>query len=336
MNIAFLYEHPNWSDALLQTFASRNFELTRINVADLSFATELTEKPQFDVAINRINIMPSAERNPQVAFQTMHYLNWLELSGVRVINGARAHFIGASKALQNGIFSRLGVACPRAIAIYRAKDALTAAEQIGYPVIVKPNLGGSGSGIAKYDKVAELEEAVESRSVDLGIDRTGIVQEYIESDGFVYRVEVLGNKKFYSIRQPIREGSFNYCAVDGCTTNPAAEDEDESLGFRAIDGSDRIELIQPDQAIVSDVIQIIRHCDADIGGVEYLVDANTGKPCYYDFNPYSNFVTDGESLLGFSPENRYVDFIENLILSMENWKPLDKVRETAAATRKFN
>lgn len=99
MNIAFLYEHPNWSDALLQTFASRNFELTRINVADLSFATELTEKPQFDVAINRINIMPSAERNPQVAFQTMHYLNWLELSGVRVINGARAHFIGASKAL---------------------------------------------------------------------------------------------------------------------------------------------------------------------------------------------------------------------------------------------
>ena len=112
----------------------------------------------FDCAINRINIMPSAARNPNIVFHTLHYLNWLELTGVRVINGARSHFIGASKVMQNGVFSSLGLAHPRAMAIYRQQDVLAAAEAVGYPVIVKPNIGGSGSGIAFYADKHETEE----------------------------------------------------------------------------------------------------------------------------------------------------------------------------------
>ena len=57
---------------------------------------------------------------------------------------------------------------------------------------------------------------------------------------------------------------------------------------------------------------IIKKTRADFGGIEYIINRETGKPCYFDFNPYSNFVSHGETFLGFSPEQRFVDFIKNL------------------------
>ncbi len=309
MEINFLYEHPRWSESLIGAFRDRGVTLTATNVAELAFATEIAKCPVYDLTVNRINIMPSTERSPQVVFQTLHYLGLLELSPARVINGARAHFIGASKVMQNGVISKLGLSCPRAIAIYRMEDALAAADQIGYPVIVKPNIGGSGSGIAKFDTRDELEAAVKIRALDLGVDRTGLVQQYIHSDGFIYRIEVLGDELFYSIRQSIQENNFNYCAADGCSAEETTADETNEFDFCAIDGEDRIQTFSPEPEIARDVIRIVQACDADVGGVEYFIDSATGAPCFYDFNPYSNFVTNGETLLGFSPEQRYIDFV---------------------------
>ena len=312
MEINFLYEHPQWSESLIGAFRGRGVTLTTTNVAELAFATEIVQCPSYDLTVNRINIMPSAERPPQVVFQTLHYLGLLEVSGTRVINGARAHFIGASKVMQNAVISKLGLSCPRAIAIYRMQDALAAADEIGYPVIVKPNIGGSGSGIAKFDTREELEDAVKIRSLDLGVDRTGLVQQYIQSDGFIYRIEVLGNQLFYSIRQSIQENNFNYCAADGCSAEQTEADNSDEFDFCAIEGADRIQTFTAEPGIVQDVIRIVKACDADVGGVEYFVDTATGAPCFYDFNPYSNFVTNGEALLGFSPEQRYIDFVLSL------------------------
>ncbi|WP_423906517.1 ATP-grasp domain-containing protein [Candidatus Spongiihabitans sp.] len=320
MKIAFLYEHPTWSDTLIAAFDHRGVALTLRNIAELSFDADATDKP-FDAAINRINVMPSAEREPQIVFQTLHYLNWLELAGVRVINGARAHFIGASKAMQNGIFSALGMAHPRAVAIYRPADALAVADSIGYPVIIKPNIGGSGSGIARYNTRAELAETIRFGALDLGVDRSGLVQQYIESDGYVYRVEVLGDQLFYSIRQPINERIFNYCAADRCVTASPSENGDDTFNF-CVHGRDRIEAFSPSESIVAEVIKIVRHCGADLGGVEYLIDPNTDAPCFYDFNPYSNFVSNGEALLGFSPENRYIDFILESLGTAQDAMPI--------------
>lgn len=311
MNIAFLYEHPTWSDTLIETFQANGVDLKPINVADLSFRPDF-DRPDFDFAINRINIMPSAGRNPSVVFHTRHYLNWLETMGVRIVNGSRAHFAGASKAFQNGLFAKLGLHCPQAVAIHQAQDALKAAETIGFPVIIKPNIGGSGSGIARYDTGDELQTAVDSGRFDLGIDGTGLVQEYIHSDGFVYRVEILGSRLFYSIRQKIMAHTFNYCAADGCSVSRLPETGDSSFDFCALNQEARIQPFDADKTIVDQAISIIKGAGADLGGVEFLMDPLTGRPCFYDFNPYSNFVSNGPALLGFSPEQRFVDHIKSV------------------------
>ena len=312
MQIAFLYEHPEWSKALLEAFSGCGIELVPVNVADLVFDT--SSRPRFDAAINRINIMPSAETDPRVVFQVMHYLSWLEISGTRVINGAMSHTIGSSKVMQNGVFASLGLRHPKGIAIYRPADAPDAARKIGYPVIVKPNIGGSGSGVALFETEKDLEQAVANRSLDLGIDRSGLVQQYIQSDGYVYRIEMLGDQLFYSIRQKIQEGTFNYCAADGCSTAGEESTQDnevetDDFDFCVINGGDRIKVFDPPGPVIDTVNSIVRRCQADLGGVEYFIEASTGEPVYYDFNPYSNFVSNGSELLGFIPENRYIEYV---------------------------
>ncbi len=315
MRIALLHEHPTWSDQLLSVLQRRIAGIVPVNMAGLRFNTDI-RTCEFSAAINRINIMPSADRPPQVVFQTQHYLNWLEQCGVRVINGSRAHAVGSSKAMQNGVISSLNLPFPPGVAIYRQEDALDAAEQIGYPVIVKPNIGGSGSGIGLYQDKAELEQAVKIKALDLGVDRTGLVQQYIRSDGFVYRVEVLGESLFYSIKQPMIAGEFNYCAADGCgtdTPDPAhmeqSSGEDSDFDFCVLGNAGGIQTHEPPPSVVDNVVRIVKASGADCGGVEYFIDTDTDQPCYYDFNPYSNFVSDGENLLGFSPEERFADFV---------------------------
>jgi hypothetical protein len=309
MKLALLYEHPTWSDSLIETFRSNGIDLKLINVANLAFRPDI-ERPDFDFAVNRVNMMPSSGRTSSIVFHTLHYLNWLETMGVTIVNGSQAHFAGASKALQNGLFSKLGLHCPQAVAVYQIQDILKAAESIGFPLIIKPNIGGSGSGIARFDSYDELETAVKSGNVDLGIDGTGLVQEYIHSDGYVYRVEILGNRLFYSIKQKMMAHTFNYCAADGCSVAQASENKTASFDHCALKQEARIQTFEPDKTIVAQVISIIQSAKADLGGVEYLMDTQIGRPCYYDFNPYSNFVSNGPALLGFSPEQRFVDYIK--------------------------
>ena len=83
-----------------------------------------------------------------------------------------------------------------------------------------------------------------------------MAQEFIESDGYVYRVEILGDELFYSIRQKMIASQFNYCAADGCSVDI---DEDESeFEFCAEDDSSTIKLFDVSNDILQDVKNIVK------------------------------------------------------------------------------
>lgn len=44
--------------------------------------------------------------------------------------------------------------------------------------MVKPNVGGSGAGIVRFDREEELRAAVEANSIAPSVDGTWLVQEY--------------------------------------------------------------------------------------------------------------------------------------------------------------
>ena len=294
MRIALLHEHPTWSSELIIRAHERRLDLTPIDIGDLASVSAVSES-SFDLWVNRINAMPSAGRPASIVAAAGHLLSMLELQGERVVNGATTHRIGGSKAAQAALFDSLGMGTPATVGIYQAADAMAGANRVGFPVLTKPNVGGSGSGIARHNSAEELSAAVAAGDVDLGIDGTGVVQQVIDSaDGQIYRVEMLGDRFFYGTTQQLQPDAFNYCAADGC----------------AIDGGpDAIELFAPPADVVHATARLMRAAATQVGGVEYILDATTGEPSYYDFNPYSNFIAGHDDALGFNPIDRYLDFV---------------------------
>lgn len=271
----------------------RGLDVVGVDVAELPDSMPAVD--DVDLWINRVNVMPSEGRASSVVAATAHLLLSLELAGCNVVNGARVQQIGCSKTAQMALFTRLGLATPAGVAIASAAAAPDAAQQLGFPVLTKPNVGGSGVGIVRFDDSTQLEAAVAGGEIDLGIDGTGLVQRYVESaDGLVHRVEMLGAALFYATAQPLQAGAFNYCAADGCASDGAGEG---------------IELVAPPVEIIEQATTIMAAASADVGGVEYLIDQTTGQPSFYDFNPYSNFVSDIDGELGFDPLDRYIDHV---------------------------
>src|SRR6059058_4446235 len=128
-------------------------------------------------------------------FYTLNYLAHLEGKGLRVVNGYRCFNHEISKALQLTNLEKLGLPYPKTRVINHPSQALQAAEAIGYPVVIKPNIGGSGSGIERFNSQDELGAAVEANRLYFGIDSTALVQEaFTARHGIITRVEVLGGK----------------------------------------------------------------------------------------------------------------------------------------------
>ena len=55
--------------------------------------------------------------------------------------------------------------------------------------------------------------------------------------------------------------------------------------------------------------RILAASRADLGSVEYLINAADDRVYYYDVNPLSNFVADAQNVLGFDPTVKLVDYI---------------------------
>ena len=175
-----------------------------------------------------------------------------------------------------------------------ARRAVEASAELRFPVLIKPNIGGSGAGIRSFANADALAEA--AGSLDLGLDGTALVQERLrpEADAIV-RVEILNGELLYAIRIRLMPGSFNLCPADYCDLTGLA---------------DPIEAYEPPDDVVDDVKRIVAAADMDIAGVEYLVDARDGRPTFYDVNALSNFVANAPQIVGFDP---FVTFVDALV-----------------------
>ena len=101
---------------------------------------------------------------------------WLEEHGVRLLGtDIRAIEKAEDREQFRSLMEEIHQPCVPSETVNDVEAALSAAEEIGYPVIVRPafTLGGSGGGIAKNEE--ELREIAE-----LGLDLSPITQVLIE------------------------------------------------------------------------------------------------------------------------------------------------------------
>ena len=87
----------------------------------------------------------------------------LEKYGVELI-GASIEAIerGENRQQFKKIVEELGGECSRSVICHTMEDCLAGAEDLGYPVVVRPSftMGGTGSGMAHDDRQPEVDEGV--------------------------------------------------------------------------------------------------------------------------------------------------------------------------------
>ena len=292
--LAVLYEHPRWFEPLFAALERRGTAAAKIDARSLVFDTASPTLPA-ELIFNRV-AMSAPQRDPEHGiFHAMAALDHWRRRGARIINGPEVLAIDASKARQLSLIESLGLATPPTRVIHRISELTEAALAIGFPLLVKANIGGAGAGIVRYDSMTEIDLAVEGGTVPHSVDQVLLVQAYVEPRGRrICRMETLGGEFLYAIDIAV-DGNFDLCPADACqvpgrsmtmtATNPPAE------------------LIAAAEAIAA-------AAGLDVGGVEYVIDDRDGTPRFYDINALSNFVANPLDVLGWDPHDRLVDYLQ--------------------------
>ena len=312
--IAIYYEHQNWFKPLFAELERRGTPTVHIEAGQHRFdPSDLNGEADYGLVFNRTSPSAYNRGKQQTIFYTQNYLAHLESKGKRVINGSRAQRFEISKALQLSLLERLGLAYPKSRVINHPSEAPAAAEGLRFPVVVKPNIGGSGAGVTKYNTPDELAAAASSNSIQLGIDDTALVQEFIPArGGFITRVELLGGKFLYAIRVYITGDTFDLCPGDICKTTDGKELSDirNACAVDAAKSGLRVEAYAPPPEVIAATERIVQEAGIDVGGIEYIIDDRDGSLLYYDINALSNFVADAVNVIGFDPFVKLADYLE--------------------------
>lgn len=308
--IAIYYEHPDWFRALFAELDRRGTPYVRLDASSHQYDASV-RKREYALFFNRMSASAYLRGHGNAIFYTRNYLAHLERIGIRVINGYDAFAIETSKALQLSLLSSLGLPYPRTRVINDGREALTAARELRFPIVVKPNIGGRGAGIVRYDSMEALAIAVEESGIDPGIDSTALVQEFVPAQGaHIVRVETLGGKYLYALKVYTSGESFNLCPAEICQVEDGVSLLGELCLADAPKAGLKVEAYTPPVQIIEAVERIVAAGHIDAGGIEYLIDDRDGSPLFYDINALSNFVADAPKVIGFDPHERLVDYLE--------------------------
>jgi len=316
--IGVLDEHPDWLNPLYAVFDERGIPFKKINIETFSYNPQ--SKDCLPFYINRLS--PSAlNRGHESAFAfTLDYIIHLESLGARVVNGSHTVLIETSKAKQASILSALNISQPKTIVLNNITQIKKYISEFQFPVLVKPNCGGSGAGIQKFNTPNELKFSLEKDKIEIPLNQLFILQEFIQpKNGNIVRMETINGKLAYAMKV-FTDGSFNLCPSDGCDTD-RSKPTTEELGYcpSTSDTDVRFELYKnPPSDVVKAVEKIVAYAEMECGGIEYVVGED-GRWYIYDINPLSilrasfkkDYGIDGWGMLADFFINEYKKVVDN-------------------------
>ena len=281
MTVHVLHENPEWLAPFAAAFAAEGVDWAELPVT--GGPVDLSAEPAPGVYWSRMSASAHTRGHGGSAEHARALLDHLEAYGRRVVNGRSVLDLELSKVRQLTLLRAAGLDVPRTVAVAGADpDAvLAAARRLGPPVVVKPNRGGKGRGVDRYDSVDELAAALPDREPP--VDGVLLVQEYVEpARPHITRVEIVGGEVVYAITADTGRGGFALCPADAC----AADGTPTSL-FAL-----RPEV--PGQ-LADAYLDFAKRHGLQVAGFEFL-EAADGRTVTYDVNTNTNYNADVEAV----------------------------------------
>lgn len=301
-DLAVFYEHPQWFEPLFAALDRRGLDWTAIAIQDHTFDPADASLPA-PVILNRLAMSSFLRQEEHALFYCLAALDHWQGLGARVINGPGVLAYDTNKARQLSLFRKAGLDIPATRVAHRRADVPRLAAEIGYPVMVKVNVGGSGTGMIRYDSAEELEAAVADKLTPMGVDGVALVQEYITArDARVIRCEVLDGKLLYALALDGAGSTFDLCPADVCMVDKPTI---------------TITQFEPPPELARAVERVAAMSGLDVGGIEYMIDDRDGRPKFYDLNAMSNFVAKPLEVLGWDPHDKLIDYLLSQIAARQ-------------------
>ena len=168
---------------LIEEFQARDVNLTMIDDRNLVF--DLESVPDVDVILER-SINHS---------RSLYGLRLFEAGGIHCINSAEVAKTCGDKILTSVALKEAGVRQPPVRVAFTEASALSAIEELGYPVVLKPAVGSWGRLLSKVNDRESAEAILEHKSL-LGSYHHSIfyIQKFVEKKGRDIRSFVVGDE----------------------------------------------------------------------------------------------------------------------------------------------
>ncbi|MGH2443405.1 MAG: acetate--CoA ligase family protein, partial [Chloroflexota bacterium] len=140
MRLAILLSQVRLEEKLIFAAAERaHLEVVKVFDKELILDLDSPRFPRVDLVLDRGLVHSRAE----------YTLRFLRDLGIPTINSYEATIVCDNKFLTTSTLKAAGVPTLRTMIAYTPDSALRAIEQIGYPVVLKPNTGSWGRLLAK-------------------------------------------------------------------------------------------------------------------------------------------------------------------------------------------
>lgn len=301
--VGIFYEHPLWFKPLFNELERRKIPFVRIQAGNHQYNPSEREVP-YSLVVNRVSSSAPLRGNSQGIFHSANYLAHVERLGIPVINGTAAQEIESSKAKQLELLASLGLRFPKTRIVNHVDQIIPAATSLRFPIVIKSNLIGSAQSICRFNSLTSLQKAIELSRINLGIDHTALIQEFIPAKGgHIIRVETLNYKYLYALKVFTKTESYNLRPSELCTEQtPSWVDSPKN--------QIKVEAFAPPQRVIEDVERIVKRARFEVGAIEYVVSEHDDEVYYCNLIGLSNFVNDPINVIGFDPYVDFVDYIQ--------------------------
>lgn len=298
MTVHVLHENPEWMPPFAAAFAAEGVDWDETLVTGGSL--DLTAAPAEGLWWSRMSASAHTRGHTAAAEHARALLDVLEAHGRRVVNGRAVLDLELSKVRQLALLRAARIAVPRTVAVVggRPDDVLAAAATVGLPVVVKPNRGGKGLGVTRFDSVDELAAALPG--LDEPVDGVLLVQEYVEpARPRITRAEIVGGELVYAITADTERGGFQLCPADACAVDgtPAS-----LFALRT----------EPLPSGLADAYEsFARWHGLEVAGFEFIETAD-GRAVTYDVNTNTNYNPDVEAVASRSAARAVARYLGTL------------------------
>ncbi|RUO22593.1 alpha-L-glutamate ligase [Aliidiomarina iranensis] len=291
--IVIIHENNEWLVPLRAEFAKRGVTAKEwfLDTGVVPF----TEVPSDAIYYNRMSASSHTRGHRFAPELTRAVLTWLQGYGRTVVNNTEVLALEVCKLSQYATLQRAGLQVPKTHAVVGLQHVLTAAEEFNqWPLILKPNRGGKGLGVQRFNNLNELQTYVAHGNHEEPLDGIWLLQEYIQpKQPFITRAEFIGQKFLYTVQVNTEDG-FELCPADNCSiedrfcptsgSEPSETDAEPASELQKFSITERFN----HHPIIAQLERFLRASGIDVAGIEFIENAE-GELFVYDVNTNTNY-----------------------------------------------